>query len=42
MSERTPHPDGPSDDRRMKRWMVWLIVGGPFLVYFVGRLLVGN
>jgi hypothetical protein len=21
------------------RWILWLIVGGPFLVYFVGKLL---
>ena len=25
----------------MKRWMVWLIVGGPLLVYGIGRLLAG-
>ena len=21
------------------RWILWLIVGGPFLVYFIGKLL---
>jgi hypothetical protein len=27
--------------RPMKRWMVWLIVGGPLLVYAIGRWMVG-
>lgn len=33
--------DDEAGGRPMKRWMVWLIVGAPLLIYGIGRLLVG-
>ena len=34
--------DDEAEGRAMKRWMVWLIVGGPLLVYGIARLWIGN
>jgi hypothetical protein len=41
----TPPPDGsdgPGGGPMMKRWLVWLIVGGPVLAFVLGKLLAGS
>ena len=38
----TPSGGAPGGGKPMSQWLVWVIVGGPVLVYVIGKLLVRN